>query len=243
MKTTRVLLAALLLSATFSAKAVILPTLTAAQLNQVVFEVNAEQWIASKTAKVIVAVNATMNEEKSANLYQSINQKLAKVADNAAWHITQVERNQDKSGLEQATITAEARLTDTQIANLRSRLSSVSKAGENYAIAAIEYTPTLVEREFAETTLRNQLYQQIKNELTQLNSVYPNQKFFVHNIIFSENRNSPMPGPVMFAAAMEKTATNSNSNGLTVSNKLQLTARVILGSVIESNSVMSAVKS
>lgn len=234
MKILHVLLAGLFWGVTCSAQAIVLPPMPGTQLNQVVFEVSAEQWITTKTAKVIVTVNATMNEEKAAGLYQNINQKLGKVVDNTAWHITNIERTQDKSGLEQATITAEARLTDAQIANLRSRLQSISKAGENYSIAGIEYTPTLIERETAETALRNQLYQQIKNELAQLNVVYPNQKFVVHNISFSENRNAPVPGPVMFAAAMEKTAVSSNANTLAVSNKLQLTARVILGSVMES---------
>lgn len=218
-----------------AAQAIVLPPFSPPTLNQVSFQVSSEQWVITKNAKVTIAVNATLNEDKLANAYSNINQKIQKIIDNVAWHITTFERSQDKSGLEQLFVTAETRLTDAQLANLRARLQSISKPGETYSIASIDYTPTLAEKEVAQSALRSDIYQKIKAELAQINATYPNQKFTVHTINFNEANEISAPRAMMFVSdASVKQSTNNPP--LAVSNKLQLTARVVLASTLDTSS-------
>ena len=223
----------LMLTSTVAPAIVLPPFSPLTTLNQVSFQVSSEQWVITKNAKVTIAVNATLNEAKLANTYTNINQKLQKIVDNVAWHITTFERSQDKSGLEQLFVTAETRLTDAQLASLRARLQSISTPGETYSIASIDYTPTLAEKEIAQSTLRSDIYQKIKTELAQLNATYPHQKFTVHTITFNEANEIPAPRAMMFARdASAKQSTNNSP--LAVSNKLQLNARVVLASTLDS---------
>lgn len=226
----------LLASVTAHAVMPIPPQPMPSMLNQVALELSAEQWATTKAAKVIVNVNSTLSADKLANVYVNIDQKLQKLINNTPWHITAIDRSQDKSGLEQLSVTAEARLSEMQLANLRQQLQSISKPGETYTIAGIDYTPTLGEKEMAMIALRAEIYRQIKNEIAQLTNMYPNQKYFVHSITFVENTEPPAPSPIMLAAApMMKVANNGGSSGssLPVSNNLRLTARVVLGAPLQ----------
>ncbi len=202
-------------------------------LNQVSFQVSAEQWVTTKAPKVIIAVNAALSEEKLASAYGSISQKLQKIASVTPWQITTFERNQDKSGLEQLSVTAEARLMEGGLANLRSRLKEMSKPGETYSLSSIDYTPTLLESEAARTALRADIYRQIKNELAGLNAIYVNQKYVVHNIYFNEDLGISPIRPMAFAANASSKQLNTNVP-LTVTNRLQLNARVELAAVMPS---------
>lgn len=194
--------------------------------NQVAFEVSAEQWVTTKTAKVVVAVNAAVNEQQLVNAYGDISQKLQKLMGDAQWHITAFDRTTDKTGLEQLSITAETRLPESNLSTLKEKLKVASKAGETYTVASVDYTPTLAERETAESALRTQIYNQIKNELAQLNATFPNQKYSLHSINFMQET-APMPGPLMLAATANAVSRQANPPAA-VSNSLQLRARVVL---------------
>lgn len=196
-------------------------------LNQVSFEVSAEQWVTTKTAKVVVAVNAAVNEQQLVNAYGNISQKLQKLMGDSQWHITAFDRTTDKTGLEQLSITAETRLSEANLSTLKEKLKAASKAGETYTIASIDYTPTLAEREAVESALRTQIYNQIKNELVQLNAAYPNQKYSVHSINFMQETAPVPPGPLMLAATANVVNRQANPPAA-VSNSLQLRARVVL---------------
>lgn len=214
-----------------SAQAVVMPPSSPWMppvINQVSFDVTAEQWVSTKTAKVILAVNAGLTDEKLANAYGDITRKLQKLIGDAQWHITTFERSTDKSGLEQLYVTAEARLPESVLSGLKEKLKAISKAGETYTIASVDYTPTLAEYEAAESALRTQLYNQIKNELAQLNATYPNQKYNVHSITFMQGDALPVPGPMMMATMNKQAAPSAGSSGVAVSNSLQLKARVVL---------------
>jgi hypothetical protein len=226
MKTIKTMLLVSLLSMQGLAHAYVLPPqLSSAILNQVSFDVTGEQWVSTKTARVIIAVNAGVGEDKLNTAYTEMTQKLQKLIGNSQWHITGFERSTDKSGLEQLYVTAETRLPESELATLKSRLKAASKAGEAYTVASVDYIPSLIEREAAQTALRNQIYNQIKTEVTQLNAAYPNQKYSVHNIEFIEN--SPAPTPMLMGAMVRQAASATNA-AMPVSNNLQLRAHVVL---------------
>lgn len=224
-----ILTLSLLIGTVTAANAVILPPQINPPLNQVMFQVNAEQWVTTANPKVIIAVNAATAEDNLSDVYGSIKQKLRKVGGDTQWRISTFQRSQDKSGLEQVYVTAEARLPEAQLNKLREQLKSISKAGETYTIAGIDYSPTLIERQAALADLRTNLYNQIKLELAKLNATYPNQKYVVHTIDFMENNEAPpVPGPVMFMAKQGNVSDRNAGTTLPVSNNLQLSARVIL---------------
>ena len=226
------IIAKLILFLTLSAKAqaqeYTLPSLVM-PLNKVTFQISTEKWIVSSTAKVIITVNATMSEEKLASVYQSIQQKLRTLTHNVPWRITAFQRNQDKSGLEQIYVTAESRLSEEQLNNLRRQLKSISVAGETYTLLSIDYTPTQEERQIALTALRNNIYHQIKNELTQLNATFPTQKYVTHTVDFMEEQPAPLQGLLMATATNNKENTDTNSK-FVVSNEIQLKVNVVFAS-------------
>lgn len=200
-------------------------------LNQVMFQTTAEQWVTTKTAQVVVGVDATLNEDKLAKAHTDILKKLEQLVPSTDWHITQFNRNPDKSGLEQLQVQAEARLAESALASLRDRAKAMSKPGETYTVQSINFIPTIAEIEAVRNQLRNQVYKQIETELSQLNKTYPNQKYVVHLIDFNDQNIGPKMMPRMMMAVAESADAGAAAMPVTVANKIIMSARVILVSV------------
>jgi hypothetical protein len=196
-------------------------------LNKVQYQLSNEAWVTTKTAEVIISVNATLNENGLGKAHNDILNKLNEIA-KSDWHITQFNRSPNESGLEQLQVLAQTRLSETSLSDLREQAKKVSKPGETYKIENIAFEPTLSETEAVRGQLRNQVYQQIQNELSQLNKIYPNQHYIIHDINFMENV-SPQPRPrVMMLAATENSPTSAP---VEVANKMTVTANVVLVSI------------
>ncbi len=195
------------------------------QPGKVSLQLSAEKWATTKSAKVIVGINATLNDTQLTSIHSDILQKLKKIVPNADWHITEFNRNKNQSGLEQLMAAATARVPENELSNLRKNAKAVSKPGESYTIRTIEYSPSLKEIETVEANLRNEIYQEAKQELTRLNKVYPEEHFFLQDINFNGNLIVPKPQPasMMFA----KVATSA---AMSVSQKITLNAVVTLAS-------------
>lgn len=199
-------------------------------LNDVIYQTSVEQWVTTKTAEVVVNVNATLNEDQLAQAHVDILNKLNKLAA-ADWHVTQFNRSPNESGLEQLLVQAQTRLPETALSDLREKAKKLSKPGETFTIQSITFVPTLAEIEAVRSQLRSQVYTQVQGELTQLNKMYPNQKYVVHQINFNENDVGPQPmarAQVMMAVAAES---KDNALPVTVANKIIMMANVDLVSV------------
>lgn len=198
-------------------------------LNQISLQLTAEQWVVTKTANVIVGIDASLNGAQLAAARQEILQKLAKFVPGAEWHITIFDRSQDSSGLEKLHIEAQARVLEQALGNIRQQAKTNSKPGQTYTLLAIDYTPTLAEVEAVRSILRNKIYSQVKDEVNRLNNLYPSQQYYVHRIDF---------GSVQTTAPMERmtlAAAKTNDMGqaeIPVSNKSLLQANVVLASTI-----------
>jgi len=208
-----------------------MPIINNPVLNKVSFQTSAEQWVTTTTAEVDVNVDATMNEDQLAKAHDDILQKLNKLA-SADWHITQFNRSANDSGLEQLQVQAQTRLSESALSGLRDAAKSLSKPGETFTIQDIVFEPTLAETEAARTQLRLQVYQQVQNQLVQLNKIFSTQHYVVHDINFNENI-TPQPAPR--AMVMMAAGNNANANGsatpVAVANKIILNADVTLVSV------------
>jgi hypothetical protein len=225
------LLACLLAGLLIAAKA--LPSTDPLPINQIALQLTAEQWVVTKTANVIVGVDATFNGSQLAQARTDILGKLAKFVPNSEWHITTFDRTQDDSGLEKIHLEAQARIPDQSLGDVRQQAKSFTKPGETYNIINIDYTPTVAEMEAVRNDLRAKIYSQIKDELARVNSVYTNQQYYVHSIDFAgfnAQPPQPMAGGRMMMAAVQANA--EAQPAIAVSNKITMQVTAILAATI-----------
>jgi hypothetical protein len=199
-----------------------------ALLNQITLQVTAEQWVPTKTALVSVGVNAAVNDSALETIQDALLRKLNTVSSLGEWHIISYERSLDKSGLEHLQITAQARLPMAALTGIRDKVKSVSKPGETFSVDDIQFTPSMQELRDANTALRNDIYQQVKDELARISKLYPEQKYYVHEVNF--NVGLMPPGPMPMNAMMQAKA---GGGSFAVGDKLVLRATAVLGSMAE----------
>jgi hypothetical protein len=197
-------------------------------LNLVRLQLNNEAWVNTSNAKVLIAMDATLNQAELANIHSQILSNLQKIS-KADWHIIQFNRSKDQSNLERLQVLAEARIGGAGLAQVAKRVEVVTKPGAAYRIASIEFTPSLADMEKTRTQLRDQLYSQIKTEIASLDKTYSNSHYFVHEIIFRENSAPAVNRNKMMLLAMDASVPAENQ-ALQIGNQLQLVAEVTLAS-------------
>ncbi|MBY0378578.1 MAG: hypothetical protein K2Q33_08465 [Gammaproteobacteria bacterium] len=193
-------------------------------LNHIHYVVQKEQWVMSDTARVIVSVNANLTDAALDHFQDKMNQNLTTLAKNVAWHITQFNRNQDSSGLEQVSAQAEARIPNTALAGLRVKADKISQPGIKYQIVDIQYGPSDEDIQKAKDTLRQKVYAAIDDEIRSLNKLY-RQQFFVNNIDFDLKPLAPPPMPTLMRVA-------GGDTNVPVNQKLILQADVVLAAKV-----------
>lgn len=196
-------------------------------LNTVTLQLHAEQWVTTQTALVNVGVNAAVSSQGIEKIQSDVMQKLNQLADKVEWHLVAFDRQLDKSGLESVQITAQARVPQTELANLRDRAKRISKPGETFTIDSIQFTPSEAEVRLANNNLRNNLYQQAKVEIDALNKVYPDQKYYLHQMDFL-SQVAPMP---VQTAMYKSMSANNGAAPLSVGNKVEAQATVVLAAM------------
>jgi hypothetical protein len=196
-----------------------------ALLNKVTLRLNAEQWVTTKTALVTIGINVSVSDNDLGKAQSHIMDKLNQLAGKAEWHILSIDRSQDQSGLEKIQASATARLPDNELAGIREKAKAISKPGETFTLDNVQFVPTEDEVRNANAVLRSNIYQQAKTELDQLNKLYPDQKYYIHQINFISD---VVPGPMMqakFSNGMIGAAANTQ---LDVGDKLRISAVVTL---------------
>ena len=197
-----------------------------ALLNSVMLQLSAEQWVTTKTALVTVGMNASVSDNDLGKTQNQILDKLKQIASDADWHMISFDRSLDQSGLEKIQASAQARLASAALAGLRDKVKAMSKPGVTFTLDNVQFIPSEDEVRAANAALRNQIYQQAKTELDQLNKLYPEQKYYLHQVNFiSELMPRAMPQNAMLMQV--KMAAPAM---LQVGDKLRLSAVVILSS-------------
>ncbi len=197
------------------------------------YQLSAEQWVSTSTANVIVTVDASLNQQAVDTIQQRINQGLQTIA-KGDWQITDMQRNQDSSGLENIHVEAQARLPVAAIANVRNQAFTLSKPGIKYTVVDTQYAPTQADIEAARMVLRQKLYQQIATELKAVNQVYGDERYQLAQVNFTDgNVYTPQaPMPMMRANTQMMTAMAEGSAPAapspTVNQKLTMSADVRL---------------
>lgn len=199
-----------------------------ALLNRISMRFNTEQWLASKTALVTVGVNAGVSDAALASIQEDVIKKLNELSI-GEWHIISFDRSLDAAGLEKIIMSAQARLPATALPKLRDKAKAISKPGETYTLDNVQFTPSEDEIRAAEINLRNNIYLQTKEELDRINKLYPEQKFYVHEINFLQ---SMMPQTIPMAMNMMKVEGDRAAaprGNIAVGDKLTLSATVVYG--------------
>ena len=199
------------------------------RLNKIQLQVSAEQWVTTKTAKVIVGVDASLDQGGLDKLQSDVIANLNKLAKDTQWRITTFDRNQEQSDLEKVHIEAEARLQEGGLTTLRAKAKELSKPGVKYSIIDIQYEPSLSEFEAVRNQLRQSLYKGVSDELASLNNMYPDQHYYVHQITFSSPSDQPTPQPMVRANLMMAKGTGAD---VSRSNNLVMVADVVVASSI-----------
>lgn len=196
--------------------------------NKIMYHVSGEQWVTTNTANVNVDINATLDKSGLDQARNNMYLNLKKIAA-GEWHITRFDRTQDNSGLERLSVSAEARLPQSELGNVRENAKKVSRPGATYTINQIDFTPSLAEVENQREKLRQQLYQQTKAELARLNNVYPDQHFTLHVLNFIPGlQASPIyPKAERLALTANAETPTSAPPAIEVSNKINMTAIAI----------------
>jgi hypothetical protein len=198
-------------------------------LNRIHYVVQKEQWVVSDSARVIVSVNANLTDDALDHFQDKMNQSLNSLAKNVSWHVTQFNRNQDNSGLEQVSAQAEARIANSALAGLRVKADKLSSPGIKYSIVDIQYGPSDVDIQKAKDSLRQNVYAAIAEEIRSLNKMYK-QEFFINSIDFDLNSSIlPPPQPMLMRVA----STGASNDNIPVNQKLVLQADVVLAAKVE----------
>ncbi len=234
------------LTASFSVMAedapVSFPPFMHTPLNKISYQVMVEKWATSDTAKVTVNMDGALDKIGLSNTNKHLLTNLNKIAPNADWHITQFNRDQDKSGLDMLHIVAEARLSQNMLSDLRNKAKEITKPGETYTINNIDFSPTLVEMQKTEAEARAEIYAQVKQEIDRLNKAYPEQHYFLNEIDLNSGA-SPTPTPMMFKggrnmmAEVSMAASSSNMTDVSVPVNAKVTeiAQVVIAAKMSSN--------
>lgn len=199
--------------------------------DRVVLTLTAEEWVETETAQVRVAVDSAMSEDEAALARSRVMETLARLAADVDWHVTGFNRSRDATGLERWHLEAEARVPEPGLDGLYGRAKEASRPGEQVTVLAIDFTPTLADREKVIAGLRSEIYAQAKAELGRLNAVYPDRDYRVKMIDFTGVEHPPRPyrreAMMMEAPAAEMAATAAPAP-IGVAQRVQLRATVVL---------------
>ncbi|HAT8179373.1 TPA: hypothetical protein JA361_07835 [Legionella pneumophila] len=194
-------------------------------LDKIFFQVSAKKWVTTQTALLNVSINATLSNADLVKARADIMDSLNKIA-KGEWHLVQFDRSQDSSGLEKLYVQAQARVDQSALTNIYQNAKSVSKPGAKYEISGVEFKPSLEETQVVRAKIREQLYQQVNDEIDRMNKAYPKQNYSVSNVVFVEGDNIPQQPRAYQAKEMNALAMSAAPAPLTVSNELILTAMV-----------------
>lgn len=195
-------------------------------LDKILFQISSKQWVTTQTAQLTVSINATLTNadlvKARADMMESLN-KIAK----GDWHLTEFDRSQDSSGLEKLYVQAQVRVDQATLTDIYQNAKTVTTPGTKYEVSGVDFKPSLEETQTVRAKIREQLYQQVNEEISRMNKAYPTQNYSVSNLVFVEGgENVPQSPRAYQAKEMNTMVMAAAPSPLTVSNELVMTAIV-----------------
>lgn len=197
---------------------------------------SAEGWVTTKTARVLVNVNAAVSGDNAGTTRDSMI-KTVNALGGGEWRLISFNRNQSNNGLENWFAQFENRLPEADLNGLHDKVKKASKPGMQLDVGGIEFTPTLAENQATEATLRKTILEQANAELKSIQATFPERGYRVSTISF--NGASPIAVPfaprMMAMKAMgapgDAAVSSEGTSGVETSQKMVLTAQVTYAAV------------
>ncbi len=201
------------------------------ELDRVSFNLSAEDWVETTTARVTVDVDAAMPGEDASRARADMQDAMATLARGATWKFVAFDHSQE-SGLDKWNAQLETRLKEGDLDGLQDRAKKASRPGLQLSLTKIEYTPTVAEVEATRAKLRARLYGQINDELKQLQAAEPDRKYRMGDVAFTapgEGRvMRPMVHSLVRIASPQPSAPEEDSSSVPVEQKIRMEAQVEL---------------
>lgn len=199
-------------------------------VDAMVMTLAAEGWVETGTARVVAVADVAIAAKDRAAVRERMLGIFKKLAPDAEWRISRFDRSQDSAGLERWSTTAETRLPETALGGLDERARGLSQPGMQVRVLAVQFVPTLAEREAALDGLRANIYEQAKAEAERLSKIWPERGYRVARVDFMDENPPVRPLPYAAAAAPSLRSGGSDTvesdGGLAVAQKLTLRAHV-----------------
>ena len=202
-----------------------------------VMMLSAESWVTAAKPKVIVHVDAALQSEQSGSLRRDLKEKLGKVLPGAEWRFTNFSQSRGKAGLEHWRVTAEARVDDSKLGGLQSKVEKASRPGFKLTVGNINYQPTVAEREAAIAKLRAQIYKMARTEAKNLSDEL-DVSYRVSLVDFTGKAHLARPRPkASYArgadAMMAMESMPAAPTGIDVSEQIRLKAVITLTTTVK----------
>jgi len=196
--------------------------------DQVVLHLQAEGWVQTATARLVVSVDAALTTRELPEVRNRMDEVLRELAD-VDWRITRFDRREDTSGLVRWRIDGEARVPEPGLTGVHDRAKRLSKPGRQVRVLEIDFSPSVAEREAVVATLRADIYRQVRAERERLAEVFTDRAFRVRSIDFTGGTVAPPAPRLAYAktAAVEMVSAVADAP-IAISRKIQLTASVVL---------------
>lgn len=200
-------------------------------VDQVILTLSAENWVESDTARVAVGIDAALPGADAGRVRHEMMAALRRLAPDAGWRFVRFERRRDASGLERWSARAEARLPQGALGGLETRADQLSRPGLQVRVEETDFAPTLAEIEAANARLRTEIYARAGAELERLNRAFPDRDYRVATIDFVHGPDVPLEHQADRMTARALAAPAAESAGFGVSEKLTVSARIVLQTV------------
>ena len=199
--------------------------------DRIVLTVTEEAWVETDTARVVVQINSLLTDATAQEAAANPTAILDKVA-LGHWYITGSHRQQTDTGFERLLIVAEARLGQDALSGLYDKAKAASEKGREVRVLAVDFSPSLAEREATAAKLRQAVYAKAAAEAKAVAELFPSQGFRVHEVNFQGGgpvaavpRNVRSKAMAMSTEAMEDAG---GSPGDQVSERMILSATVVI---------------
>lgn len=206
--------------------------------DKIVFSLQKEGWVTTKSAKVVVNFDIVQQQETPAELKGQVMASLKDLASDTQWQITSSVERKDSSGLNRWFVSAEARVDEKFVSGLSDRAEKTGRKGFKVRIGRVDFSPSLDEKEQGLGQLRALVYKSALEEVSRLNAVISGRAYSVFKVEFGgiEGRPSPMPHLMRSAAKAEMSRSSDAGSGgaeateIAVSRRQSIFATVTLSS-------------
>lgn len=201
------------------------------------FDLSAEEWVTTKTARVVLNVEAAVNESNAGTLRAEMAKAIDGIA-KADWRLTGFNRSQDQTGMERWSVVFEARLPEAALNGLSNGAKKASKAGMQIRVGAIDFSPSQEELESARAALRLRIVKTASEQLANLNTAMPGRQYRIAEITFSTGMIPPMAGRMyrnkglMAEMSVASAGSFAEDRAQEISQKLTQNARVVFASSV-----------